>query len=101
MPRHCSTDSADRKSNSEVTSQVPKEWQQQIERVLIDATVLQERIRFLSAEIQRDYSGRDLVVIALLNGTVIFLADLIRNLSMPLRLDFIGVSSYGSGTTSS
>jgi hypoxanthine phosphoribosyltransferase len=40
------------------------------------------------------------VVVSLLNGTVLFLADLIRNLSLPLRLDFIGVSSYGAGTES-
>jgi len=41
-----------------------------------------------------------MVVVSLLNGTVMFLADLIRNLSLPLRLDFIGVSSYGAGTES-
>ncbi len=41
-----------------------------------------------------------MVVVSLLSGTVMFLADLIRHLSLPLRLDFIGVSSYGAGTTS-
>jgi len=48
----------------------------------------------------RDFTGRELVVVSLLNGTVLFLADLIRNLSLPLRLDFIGISSYGTGTES-
>src|SRR5207247_6610400 len=48
----------------------------------------------------RDFTGREMVVVSLLNGTVMFLADLIRNLSLPLRLDFIGVSSYGAGTES-
>ena len=54
----------------------------------------------MSRGIVRDFTGREMVVVSLLNGTVMFLADLIRNLSLPLRLDFIGVSSYGAGTES-
>jgi len=54
----------------------------------------------LAREIERDFAGRETVVISLLCGTVLFLSDLIRRLSLPLRLDFIGVSSYGSGTRS-
>ena len=54
----------------------------------------------MSRDIARDFTGREMVVVSLLNGTVMFLADLIRNLSLPLRLDFIGVSSYGAGTES-
>ena len=54
----------------------------------------------MAGEIERDFVGRELVVVSLLNGTVIFLADLIRQLNLPLRLDFIGVCSYGVGTKS-
>ncbi len=54
----------------------------------------------MSLEIEHDFTGREMVVVSLLNGTVMFLADLVRNLSLPLRLDFIGVSSYGAGTES-
>jgi hypoxanthine phosphoribosyltransferase len=54
----------------------------------------------MSREIERDFKGREMVIVSLLSGTVMFLADLIRHISLPLRLDFIGVSSYGSGTTS-
>jgi hypoxanthine phosphoribosyltransferase len=54
----------------------------------------------MAREITRDFSGREMVVVSLLTGTVIFLADLIRKLSLPLRLDFIGVSSYREGTKS-
>lgn len=79
---------------------VPKEWGDDVERVLITPLQLSRRIRELSAEITRDFSGRETVVVSLLNGTVLFLADLIRHLSLPLRLDFIGVSSYGAGTVS-
>ena len=54
----------------------------------------------MSRDIARDFTGREMVVVSLLNGTVMFLGDLIRNLTLPLRLDFIGVSSYGAGTES-
>src|SRR5262245_45504567 len=72
----------------------------EIESVLISESQIATRIAELSREIERDFRGRELVVVAVLNGTVMFLADLIRNLDLPLRLDFIGVSSYGSGTES-
>lgn len=79
---------------------VPRAWQKEVERVLITDVQLARRIRRLSAEIERDFRGREMVVVSLLSGTVMFLADLIRHLSIPMRLDFIGVSSYGTGTTS-
>jgi hypoxanthine phosphoribosyltransferase len=68
--------------------------------VLICERQIGRRITELASEIQRDYEGKDLVIVALLNGTVVFLADLVRRLELPLRLDFIGVSSYGAGTVS-
>jgi hypoxanthine phosphoribosyltransferase len=78
----------------------PQHWRKEIESVLISEQSLARRVRGLAREIQNDFADRDLVIVALLNGTVVFLADLLRRLSMPLRLDFIGVSSYGSGTES-
>jgi hypoxanthine phosphoribosyltransferase len=79
---------------------VPKAWRKEVDRVLIHPTKIQKRVRELARTIAGDFHGRDLVIVALLNGTVMFLADLIRHLELPLRLDFIGVSSYGSGTRS-
>jgi hypoxanthine phosphoribosyltransferase len=79
---------------------VPVRWRREVERVLISDKQLARRVREMSVEIERDFKGRELVVVSLLNGTVMFLADLIRHLSLPLRLDFIGVSSYGLGTES-
>lgn len=79
---------------------VPARWRTELATVLISQDQLAARIRRLTRTIQRDYAGRDLVIVSLLNGTVMFLADLIRHLSLPLRLDFIGVSSYGGGTES-
>jgi hypoxanthine phosphoribosyltransferase len=79
---------------------VPRRWRQDLECVLIAPGQLARRIRAMSRQIQRDFAGRELVIVSLLNGTVMFLADLIRHLSLPLRLDFIGVSSYGAGLES-
>jgi hypoxanthine phosphoribosyltransferase len=81
-------------------ARVPARWRGEVERILIAEDQLARRIRSLAREVQRDFAGRELVVVSLLSGTVLFLADLIRNLSLPLRLDFMGVSSYGSGTES-
>ena len=81
-------------------ARVPPRWRKEVERILITDDLLARRIRQMSREIERDFRGREMVVVSLLNGTVMFLADLIRNLSLPLRLDFIGVSSYGAGTES-
>ncbi len=79
---------------------VPPRWRKEVESILITDAQLEKRILQMSREIQADFTGREMVVVSLLNGTVMFLADLIRSLSLPLRLDFIGVSSYGAGTES-
>lgn len=81
-------------------STVPRRWRRDVELILITQPRIARRVRELAAEIERDYAGRETVVVALLNGTVMFLADLIRHLSLPVRLDFLGVSSYGLGTES-
>lgn len=89
-----------RRVSSRAAAPVPARWRRDIARVLITEPQIARRIAALTREIQRDYRGRELVVVSLLNGTVMFLADLIRHLELPLRLDFIGVSSYGAGTES-
>ena len=79
---------------------VPRVHRGDVDSVLIPALRIRSRVRELAAQITRDHAGEDLVIVALLNGTVAFLADLIRRLEFPLRLDFMGVSSYGSGAES-
>ena len=79
---------------------LPHPWRDEMDCVLISQAQIARGVKRLAGRIAADYAGRDLVIVALLNGTVMFLADLIRHLNLPLRLDFIGVSSYGSGTTS-
>jgi hypoxanthine phosphoribosyltransferase len=79
---------------------VPACWRKELHSVLLTERQIAKRVAGLAQEIQRDFAGRELVIVSLLNGTVLFLADLVRNLAIPLRLDFIGVSSYGTGTES-
>ena len=83
-----------------VHTRVPPRWRNEVERILITEQQIARRIHAMSREIEHDFRGRETVVVALLNGTVMFLGDLVRNLSFPLRLDFMGVSSYGAGTES-
>jgi len=72
-----------------------------IGEVLVTAEDLEHRIAELGAEISRDYAGRDLMMIGVLKGAVLFLADLMRELTVPCEIDFMAVSSYGSETDSS
>ena len=71
-----------------------------IAKVLISEEEIRRRVGELAAQVQSDFAGRELVVVGLLTGTLMFLADLVRKIDLPLRLDFIGVSSYGDGTES-
>lgn len=68
-----------------------------LEEVLITEEELQRRIRELGAEIGKDYQGKDLHLICILRGGVIFLTDLMRRIKIPHTIDFMAVSSYGAG----
>jgi hypoxanthine phosphoribosyltransferase len=70
-------------------------------RVLLTAGQIRDRIRELGARIDEDYSGRTVFLIGILKGACIFLADLARAISLQTRIDFIGISSYGKGKTTS
>jgi hypoxanthine phosphoribosyltransferase len=70
-------------------------------RVLIPAERIQERIGQIGAEIARDYPAGPVYMVAILKGACIFLADLARATPVPVRIEFIGISSYGRGKTSS
>lgn len=72
-----------------------------IDRILITEKELKKKIASLGKEITADYRGKDLLVIGILKGAAPFLADLIREIKLPLRYDFMAVSSYGSSSRSS
>ena len=69
--------------------------------VLISEDELQNRIKELAKELNEFYAGSDVVVICVLKGAVMFATDLVKNLDMPLKMEFIRLSSYGAGTVSS
>jgi hypoxanthine phosphoribosyltransferase len=72
-----------------------------IEEILIPERVLQERIAALADAVSRDFRGKDLVLVGILKGGVMFMVDLARHLSIPLDMDFMAISSYGNSTESS
>lgn len=82
-------------------NQLPDGYEKYLAEVLIDADTLQNRISELGAEISRDYQGRDLLLVCILRGGVMFLTDLIRRITIPHNIDFMAVASYGTGSRSS
>jgi hypoxanthine phosphoribosyltransferase len=69
--------------------------------ILVSAEDLRQRVRELAAEISDDYQRKDLLLIGVLKGAVFFLADLMRDMTIPVEIDFMAVASYGSATKSS
>ena len=65
-----------------------------IDRVLVDERALEERLVTLGKEIETAYAGKEIVVIAIINGAIIFVADLIRQLKLPMQLDCVRIQSY-------
>ena len=74
--------------------------QDDLERVLFSEQTILARLDEIAAQITRDYRDRELTVIAVLNGSLIFMADLLRRIPLPLKLDCLGVASYHGGTKS-
>jgi hypoxanthine phosphoribosyltransferase len=78
-----------------------QDYNEFLQKVLIDEEQLQFRIKEIGAEISEDYKGQDLMLICILRGGVMFLADLMRALTIPHTIDFMAVSSYGAGARNS
>lgn len=72
-----------------------------IQEVLFSEETLRRRVAELGAEITRDYQGKEPILASVLRGSYIFMADLARAIDLPVRVDFMSVSSYGKGTKSS
>lgn len=72
-----------------------------VERVLVSREEIQKAVARIGAQITEDYRGKDLFVIGVLKGGFMFMADLVREIQIPLQMDFIAVSSYGSSTKTS
>ncbi len=78
-----------------------RDYREFLQEILIDEETLQKRIRELGAQISQDYQGQDLMLVCILRGGVMFLTDLMRTLTVPHTVDFMAVSSYGSGARQS
>jgi len=78
-----------------------KDLGDQLEKVLITEEEIQRRLAEMAGEIDADYEGRDLLLVGVLKGAVMVMADLARALRSPVEMDWMAVSSYGSGTKSS
>lgn len=72
-----------------------------IEKVLISEEEIAARVAALGEQISQDYAGKELILIGVLKGAVMFLSDLVRRISIPLSYDFVAISSYGADTKSS
>ena len=77
------------------------ELERGVGEILIDEETLRARIVELGVEISADYGGRDLLLVGVLKGAVFFMADLMRELTVPCEIDFMAISSYGAATDSS
>jgi hypoxanthine phosphoribosyltransferase len=84
-----------------MNSQGQTELERAVGDVLIDEDALRGRISELGREISEDYRGRDLLLVGVLKGAVFFMADLMRELTVPCEIDFMAISSYGAATDSS
>jgi hypoxanthine phosphoribosyltransferase len=72
-----------------------------VQEVLITGEQIQEKIAQLAKQVTEDYRGRDLLLVGVLKGAFVFMADLAREIKLPIEFDFMAVSSYGSATKSS
>lgn len=74
---------------------------QDIDHILVSEEQLQAKVAELGARISADYEGRDLLLVSILKGAVVFMADLMRAVTIPCAIDFMVVSSYGGANTNS
>ena len=78
-----------------------RDMHQDIDQILVSEEQLQAKVAELGAQISRDYEGRELLLVSILKGSVVFMADLMRAVSIPCAIDFMVVSSYGGANTES
>ncbi|MDT8715753.1 hypoxanthine phosphoribosyltransferase [Clostridium sp. 19966] len=72
-----------------------------LKEILLEEDVISEKIKQLGERISEDYKGKDLLLVGILKGSVMFMADLMKEITIPCSMDFMAVSSYGSSTKSS
>ena len=76
-------------------------WDQDVAEILISEEELQETVRRLAEQIDRDYQDKNLLLLCILKGSIVFMGDLMKELSIPCEIDCMKVSSYGNGSVTS
>lgn len=82
-------------------SETVKRMEDDIEQILMDEATIKARVKEIGEQLTRDYAGKDLVIIGILKGAVIFFSDLIREVDLNMKIDFMGISSYGDAAKTS
>lgn len=72
-----------------------------IKEILLSEEILKEKVKEMGEKISKDYEGRELILLGILKGSVVFMSDLIKHITTPCKIDFMAVSSYGDSTKSS
>lgn len=72
-----------------------------IKEILLDEKTIKKRVKEMGKKVSEDYEGKDLMLVGILKGSVPFMADLLREITIPCSMDFMAVSSYGNSTSSS
>lgn len=80
---------------------ISKNMRDDLQNILITEEELDKRVRELAEEISRDYEGKDLLLICILKGAVVFFSDLVKRITVPLKFDFMSISSYGDARKTS
>ena len=87
--------------NGNVPGAVPPAYRDRLGDVVVSTDAIKDKVAELGAALTADYAGREITLIGVLKGASLFLADLARHIDLPLRFDFMAVSSYGSATKTS
>ena len=78
---------------------IPEKYHKNLDKILFTEDVIAKRVSELAAEISKDYAGKEVVVVGLLKGAILFVSDLVKRLTVPTSINFIIASSYGHGVS--
>lgn len=98
-PAHCGNPLTTERAMKTVTRKIP--LHADIQEILIQPEAIQARVAEMGEQISRDYEGKEIVLVAVLVGACVFVADLMRSIAVPVAVDFVAISSYGRDTRSS
>ncbi len=78
---------------------IPKKYHETLGKILFTEEMIEKRITEMAAQISKDYEGEEILIVGLLKGAILFVADLVRKLTVPSSINFIIASSYGHGVS--